>query len=122
MKVTTSPHQQSSLLHILQQAKASVSAIDLADKLQLAGTHETKRRKIRDLIQKLRDNGHWIVASQSGYWLTADPAIWKSYNEHRSIDAKIILKEISSRKQTQRDIPQGMLFDPAEHNAVQGGM
>ncbi len=121
-KPITTPSQQSELLHILQAAAEPAPAIDLANTAGLSGSHESKRRKVRDLIKKLRDNGHWIVATiQGGYWLTKDKYLWQQYNEHRSIDAKVILADISRRKQAQRDQPQGMLFDVTNLNAIAGG-
>ena len=66
-----------------------IAAIDLASKCGIAHwEHETKRRRIREVIEDLRRQGHKIVAGfrkdsetgcELGYWMARDDAEWKAY-------------------------------------------
>lgn len=85
------------LIDILK--KEPIVAADLAAKLNLFGSRETQRRKVRALIKELRDEGQWIVASLwCGYFLTSDFSLWRDYLEGRKIDAKRIFAEVHKRK------------------------
>ena len=85
---------------------------EIAAHLGIGGGHETQRRHIRALVKELRDNGSMIIANNAeGYWLTDDVQKWKDYNEHRAIDAKVMLAEVSRRKKSLAERKgQGFLF------------
>jgi biotin operon repressor len=99
-------------MRLLDEAEAPMLAIDIADRLYITGSHETKRRHVRALVQKLRDNGARIVATTAdGYFLTEDESLWRDYLEGRQIDAKRILGETYKRKKMLADSQgQGHLF------------
>ena len=101
-----------------------ISAIDLAKKLGVCGSHELKRRHVRRIIKQLRDGGHWIVATLAGgYFLTKDELLWKNYLEGRNIDAKRIIGEAAHRKFIATRSGQGMLFDSRVHvGCAMGGV
>jgi biotin operon repressor len=105
--------QVAGCLAILRRAEKFMTAAEIAARLGIAGSHETQRRHIRALVKELRDNGSMIIANNAeGYWLTNDEAKWRDYVEHRAIDAKVILAEVSRRKQMLADTKdQGMLFN-----------
>ena len=105
--------QAAGCLRILKQAERFMTAAEIACQLGIGGEHETQRRHIRAIVKQLRDNGSMIVANtQDGYWLTQDPKIWQDYNEHRAIDAKVMLAEVSRRKKMLADKKgQGLLFN-----------
>jgi len=88
-------------------------AAQLGRYLYLGGSHETQRRRVRAIIQQLRDNGARIVATrQQGYWLTEDAKLWRDYLDGRNIDAKRILAQTHKKKrQFCDDAGQGVLFD-----------
>jgi len=102
-------------LALLRHADAPLRAAAIADHLGIVGSHETKRRRVREAVDALRGDGAWIVADTvQGYWLTADPAVWKSWDENRRIDAKAILAESHKRRKMIADAAsQGLLFAPA---------
>ena len=92
-----------------------ITAIELADGLGLEGTRENKRRKIRAIVQHLRNaGGNMIVADTiNGYSLTDDETIWQVYLNGRQIGAKKILGQ--THKQLKMVIDsrgQGLLFVP----------
>ena len=86
-------------------------AADIAARLGLGGKRETQRRRVRDLIKKLRENGMQIVASlKDGYELTDDMKANKEYLNSRQIGAKRVLGETHSQKKLFDNRGQGMLF------------
>lgn len=99
-------------MEILKAAHTPIVAAELAVKIGLGGERETKRRKIRAIVARLRDNGHWIIAfNQEGYWLTTIEKDWLDYQAGRSIDAKRIIKEAADRRRMIVDNKgQGLLF------------
>jgi hypothetical protein len=102
-------------LVVLQNAEGPATAAEIAGKLNLGGNRESNRRKVRAIIARLREHGHWIVATnQDGCWLTMDQSLWTDYCEHKMIDGKRLIGEASRRKQTvTRDASgQGLLFTP----------
>ena len=100
-------------LRILEDAEMPMFGADLGRELALAGSRETRRRHVREIIKHLRDNGSWIVGDQQqGYWLTREMDMWRDYLEGRQIDAKRILAETHRRKKQLADARgQGVLFD-----------
>jgi hypothetical protein len=99
----------------LIKEQGPILAIDIADKLGLAGTRETKRRRIRAIVQHLRNEcGEMIVAdTMGGYFLTDDDLIWQGYLNGRQIIAKKVLG-ITHRqlKMVTDNRGQGLLFLP----------
>jgi biotin operon repressor len=104
--------QVAGCLGILRRADKFMTAAEIACRLGISGERETQRRHIRAIVKHLRDGGSMIVANTlDGYWLTADAALWKDYNEHRAIDAKVMLAEVSRRKKIIDKKGQGFLFN-----------
>lgn len=101
-------------LSILESANEPIVAAELARRLFLGGSRETQRRHVRAIIEQLRDNGCWIVATNSdGYLLTDDPHQWRAYQEQRQIGAKRIFA-VTHRRKKMLTYPngQGALFGP----------
>lgn len=105
-------HEAARCLSILESADRPIVAAELAARLFLRGNRETRRRHVRAIIKKLRDNGSMIIATlQGGYSLTGDEQLWKDYLEGRQIDVKRILGEAHRRKRMVADSAgQGVLF------------
>lgn len=101
-------------MEILRLANGPLVAVDIAAKLGLTGKRETQRRRVRELIRKLRDNGAQIVASLTeGYRLTDDDEANKRYFDTRQIGAKRVLGETHKKKKMLfNDRGQGLLFCP----------
>lgn len=111
--VNITTEQAAKCLSILGAASEPLTAADLAFRLQLAGSRETQRRHIREIIHHLRDKGQMIIATlSSGYWLTINASLWKEYLDGRQIDAKRILAETHHAKKTvlADSSGQGFLF------------
>ena len=92
-----------------------IVAAELAARLYLSGSRETRRRHVRAIVRQLRDDGHQIIATlQGGYFLTNDQQLWRDYLDGRQIDAKRILGNMhKKRKQSHAAIMcQGYLFRP----------
>jgi len=76
------------VLRILKTAADDITAAEIAYKLLLIGSRETKRRKIRAIVKRLREEGNWIVATlKGGYWLTADAELWFGFATYRRREA-----------------------------------
>lgn len=101
-------------LWILEEASEPLVAVDIAARMNLGGTRESRRRQVRAIVHNLRESGSMIVATLTGgYWLTEDVETWRRWNEDRQIDAKQIIGE-SHRRQKQAaeaGSGQGMLFN-----------
>lgn len=102
-------------LSFLQQAKGPIFAAELAQGLGLAGNRESQRRRVRAIVEHLRDDGHWIIATlQQGYYLTDDFTLWCDYLAGKQIDAKRILGRTHREKRIAVNAQgQGVLFQPA---------
>jgi len=106
-------------LRHLQAAEGPTTAVELADKLMLTGSRETRRRKIRAIVRRLRDGGAMIVATlHGGYWLTDDESLWAQYLDGRQIDAKRILGDAYRKKMVTDRKGQGMLFVPGPQTGI----
>jgi biotin operon repressor len=104
--------QVAGCLGILRRADKFMTAAEIAVHLGIAGCHESQRRHIRALVKELRDQGEMIIANNwDGYWLTKDLKIWDDYVNHRAIEAKTMLAEVSQRKKFIDRNGQGILFD-----------
>lgn len=114
-KTPVSIAQATECLCVLARAERPLLAAEIADRMGMGGSHETKRRKVRKVIKHLRDvDGKWIVATlQEGYWLTADREIWRYRNERQKIDGQRIIAEASRRQKMIMDASgQRLLFAP----------
>ena len=71
-----------------------VRAIEFAEACHVSGsTHETKRRRVREIVERLHAAGHRVCASSGspsncGYWLARDAAEWEAYRETRRRGAR----------------------------------
>lgn len=71
-----------------------VRAIEFADECGVSGaTHETKRRRVRELIERLHALGHRVCASSGspqncGYWLAKTVGEWAAYLAARKSGAR----------------------------------
>ena len=100
-------------LQLLQTADEPLVAAEIAARLHLAGSRESRRRHVRRIVEHLRDNGSWVIATQQqGYWLTSEAQMWRDYINGCEIQAKRILAESGRRKRRAAGAPgQGVLFD-----------
>ena len=103
------------VLQVLKGTPGAMSAIEIAEQAGITGKHETRRRKIRTIVSRLRDGGHWICSSiHNGYYLTRDRIEWKRYQGERMDDAKHTIGDASKIKKTLTDSTgQGFLFSVA---------
>ena len=101
-------------MKILRSINGPLVAADIAVKLGLTGKRETQRRRVRAIIQCLRENGMQIVASlREGYRLTNDDEANKRYLDGKQIGAKRVLGETHRKKKMLfNDRGQGLLFCP----------
>ena len=78
----------------------TVTAIELAEHVQLWGNHETKRRAMRRIVAKLHDDGLRICAdchpTDGGYWLARDAGEWRRYQE--SLASKARFQFVKNRR------------------------
>jgi biotin operon repressor len=89
---------------ILQQAKEPMTAALLAARLGLSGCRESQRRRVRAIIEELRNKGWPIVANQiDGCWLAKNSKEWRDYLEGRKIEAKQQIGEAHRRKKCTYD-------------------
>lgn len=51
------------------------------------------KRKLRTQASNARENGHWVIGDENGYYLAINPAEWEKY-ENRRLTA--ISKELNS--------------------------
>jgi len=100
------------VLGVLKSATGPLAAIEIAERAGIGGKHETRRRKIRAIVSRLRDGGHWICSSiHDGYYLTRDRDEWKLYQDERMIEAKQTIGNASQNKKMLTDSAgQGFLF------------
>lgn len=97
----------------LIKSDGPVVAIKLADKLGIMGNREYKRRRIRAIVQHLRNNcGEKIVADISnGYYLTDDNIVFELYLKERQMSAKKVLGITHKQlKMVCDSAGQGLLF------------
>ena len=111
-KLNITSDSAASCLSVLKAAGAPLRAIEIARRLQLSGSRETQRRKVRAIIKLLRDKGCKIVATRKdGYCLTEDDKACCDYLEDRQIDAKRVLgKTHNQKKMLTSPDGQGSLF------------
>lgn len=117
-KITTD--EAAECLRVLQVARGPIVAADLAARLYLSGSRETRRRHVRKIIEYLREAGNWIIANnREGCKLTTDPKKWRDYQEQRQIEAKRTFGITHKRKKIMSEgTGQGVLFD----NRIQCGV
>jgi chromosome segregation and condensation protein ScpB len=113
MKPDLTTSEAAKCLSILETQAEPLTAIEIARLLGLHGSRETQRRRVRAIVERLRETGSRIVATlQNGYWLTEDDMTWRQYNEDRQVDAKRILAETHARKKQLNERRQLPLFAP----------
>ena len=100
-------------MSLLESAVEPIVAAELAKKLWLTGSRETRRRHVRAIIEHLRNSGSWVVGdNRVGYFLTLDAKVWREYQEHRQIGAKRVFSVTHKRKRMLADSQgQGVLFE-----------
>jgi len=97
---TPSSDDLSLTLSILQRANAPMTAIEIAAMLHLDGCRESQRRRVRAIIEELRNRGVKVVANQTaGCWIAKNEEQWRDYLEGRMIEAKHQIGEAYNRKQ-----------------------
>jgi hypothetical protein len=102
-------------LTLLQDASGWLNAAEIAEKLRIPGQRETQRRVVRKLVERLRADNHFVLATPGGYYLTTDKALWQDYLDGRQIDAKRILGHCGRQKRMVADATgQGLLFCSAK--------
>lgn len=91
-------------LSVLQDAKGPMTAIEIAARLGLGGCRESQRRRVRAIIEELRNKGWRIAANQTdGCWIARDDQEWRDYLESRKIEAKQQIGEAHRRKKCTYD-------------------
>lgn len=112
-RVNVSTNQAAHVLRVLQAAAEPLTAETLGRRLMLPGSVETQRRRVRAIIQYLREEcSEWIVAfNPAGYWLADNETDWLDYCEGRKMDAKKIFgKSHRHQRMVTTDRGQGLLF------------
>jgi len=115
MKANITTSEAARCLSILESAAEPMTAAALAARLGLSGSRETQRRRIRAIVEHLRnDCSAKIVATlQDGYFLTDDDKLWRDWLDGRQIDAKRVLGVTYKQKKMLTDSQgQGVLFSP----------
>lgn len=98
---------------ILQDATGPIPAIALAGRLGFVGDRETKRRKVRRVILRIRLWGHRVCASlANGYWLARNDTEWREYREAVTRKLCFRFKDLNDQKRAaaERVTRQGRLF------------
>ncbi len=104
-----------SLMRRLQERSPHrpVPAVEIAALCGADGSRETRRRRVRSLVQMARLAGLRICAESRGYWLARSDAEWKAYCE--AVKNKAIYKFVALAKQqkaaNETRNGQGKLFD-----------
>ena len=100
-------------LAVLQQADGPLTAAQIAEAVGHwpCCSHETQRRRVREVVDALREAGHWVVAlGAEGYAVTRCRNVWSDYLSHRRIDAKRIFGQTYERKRAMWPDGQYALF------------
>ncbi len=102
-------------LEILKAASDPILAAHMGRRLGLAGSRESQRRQVREIVKHLRNQGEWICATtQGGYMLADDRRAWDRYNARRANDGKRVIGQSHHRTKAAVDSQgQGLLFQPA---------
>lgn len=109
------------------------TAAELAMACGLHYAHETNRRRVREVIAELRENGYRIVAGfrrgnspntaegdhvagELGYWMVRDDGEWKAYLESRRSSARFEFVIVRTMATAAGEIAagQGRLFAVAD--------
>ncbi|HEB79763.1 MAG TPA: hypothetical protein ENI79_04740 [Rhodospirillales bacterium] len=100
------------MIDMLRYKATRCSAIDLAARLLIHGAHETKRRRVRELVRGARRRGMRVCADGEGYWLARDPEEWQAYIACKKSGAKFEFKQIGDWTRAATDVgnEQGKLF------------
>ncbi len=82
------------LRHLEAGTPRPLTAIELAKACGILGSHESKRRRVRELISHLRERGGLRICASSGkpedcgVWFARDDDEWRRYREARRNKAK----------------------------------
>jgi hypothetical protein len=81
--------------------------------------HEVARRRVREIVASLREDGQRICANGDGYWIARDDGEWKRYCESRAAQAKFEFVVLRTMKQAANDKRTGQekLFDAADEGS-----
>lgn len=112
---TITTYNAAACLTILKAAGEPIVAADMAKRLGLGGSRESQRRRVREIVTHLRDQGEWIVAATQGggYLLTDDLIMWAAYNADRANKGKRVIGQSHNRSKAAVDSQgQGLLFQP----------
>ena len=96
---------------------APLAAIDIANHvgIRVGSDHESKRRGVRRIIDRLRDNGFRICADNEGYWLARDDAEWHAYQESRRRGARFEFVKIARMQRAANEVRSGQSLLPGEN-------
>ncbi len=118
------------MAYLAKHRDRPVPAIELAEAARVAGeSHESKRRRVRELITELRDDGSRICAGhradggegcELGYWLARDDGEWRQYTEARRSRAKFEFVAVRKMRTAacEERTGQGKLFDDCRWGIV----
>lgn len=97
----------------LRLHRPPITAVELALQACLAGSREMKRRKVRAVIEVLRDAGTRVCASAAGYWLARDGAEWADYLVHTRAGLAFRFSDVRRAETAAREAVtrQGRLFE-----------
>jgi hypothetical protein len=103
----------------LRNATEPVSAAGLAEAAQIPGQHETKRRRIREIVEDLRVSGERICAGydpatkEDGYWMARSDKEWHLYQECRRRNNRFLFARVAQmhRAANERQSGQQTLFE-----------
>ena len=106
------------LPRVLEQLGFGVpmTAIMLAARAGIVANRESRRRIVRDVVARLREQGHRICAEipggRTGYWLAREDAEWREYLEATRTGAKFrfVVARRAARAAEERIVGQGVLF------------
>lgn len=113
MKVTE--QQIGMLVELLSRAGEPVPARQLAGPLRVPGRAvESKRRRVREVVEAAHDAGHKICANErQGYWQARDDSEWAAYKAAREAKARFGFVRVRKMREAagERTSRQGMLID-----------
>lgn len=92
------------------------SASSLGTVLDIPGAHETRRRRVRELMETARETGHRVCANGEGYWLARSDAEWAAYTQARKSGARfefVRLRRMATAA-TEAANRQGRLFEESK--------
>lgn len=106
----------------LRESAEPVSAAALAETAQIPGQHETKRRRIREIVDDLRVGGMRICAGydpatrEEGYWLARNDVEWQRYQECRRRNNRFLFARLGQIHRAANEARSGQQTLFAEHH------